>query len=72
MWLEFMGVAARLPMPGKGKMIQKKYKSIIDFLPPEPLPNSITSAQWHFRQASHIANANVVCCYTERLFKFKN
>jgi len=59
MWLEFIAVSARLPMPGKGKMFQVKCKCPTVFLPPEPKPNSITSAQWHFRQASHIANAHV-------------
>jgi hypothetical protein len=57
MWLEFIAVSARLPMPGKGKMFQVKCKCPIVFLPAEPQLNSITSAQWHFRHASHIANA---------------
>jgi len=59
MWLEFIAASARLPMLGKGKMFQVKCKCQLDFLPPEPQPNSIPSAQWHFRPAGHIANAYV-------------
>jgi hypothetical protein len=44
MWLEFMAVSARLPMPVKGKIFQVKYKCPILFFPPEPQPNSIPSA----------------------------
>ena len=40
-------------------MFKVKYKSLIVFHPPEPQPNSLSSAQWHFRQASHIANGHV-------------
>jgi len=72
MWLEFKAVSARLPMLGKGKMFQVKYKCPIEFLPPKPQPNSIHSAQWPFRQASHIANAHVVCSQMSNAFyKFK-
>jgi len=60
MWLEFMAMSARLPMPGKGKMFQVKIYCPFNFLPPEPQPNSIPSAEWHVPQASHIANAHVV------------
>jgi hypothetical protein len=59
MWLELMAVSARLPMLGKDKMFQTMFKCHIEFLLPELQPNSITSAQWHVRQAGHIANAHV-------------
>ena len=59
MWPELIASSARLPMPGKDKILQIKIYCPIDFRPLEPQPNSITSAQWHCRQASHIANAHV-------------
>jgi hypothetical protein len=55
----FIALSARLPMPDKDIMFLVKIYCPINFLPPEPQPNSITSAQWYFRQASHIANAYV-------------
>jgi hypothetical protein len=46
MWVEFMAVSARLPMPDKGIMFQIKICCPIDFLLLELPPNNITSAQW--------------------------
>jgi hypothetical protein len=46
MWPEFMASAARLLMPDKGIIFQVKIYCLMDFRPPEPLPNSIPSAQW--------------------------
>jgi hypothetical protein len=61
---EFMAPSARLQMPGKGKFFQVKIYCPIDFRPPELKPNSSTSAQWHFCQASHMAMlaAALVAC----------
>jgi hypothetical protein len=70
MWLEFIALSARLPMPGKGKMFRVKYKCLIAFLPTEPQPNRTTSAQWHFRQASHIANAMLWAAILHSLFEY--
>jgi hypothetical protein len=46
MWLEFIAVSARLPMPGKGKLFQVKIYCSIDFRPQELKLNSNPSAQW--------------------------
>lgn len=59
MWLELMASSAQLPLLDKDIIFHFKKYCLIVFLQPEPQPNSITFAQWHIRQASHIANANV-------------
>jgi hypothetical protein len=45
MWLEFIVRQARQPIPDKDKKVQLKICCPIDFLPTEPQPNSIPSAQ---------------------------